>query len=61
MLTKFGKNFVILNQRHQKSSPLQIIEPMTEKTWGGGSVIFGEQKNKERNGETPLGMGSYCE
>ena len=37
----------------QKGSPLQIIESMTEKTWGQGCVIFGERKNKERNGETP--------
>ena len=37
----------------QKCSPPQIIEPLTEKTWGQGCVIFGERKNKERNGETP--------
>ena len=29
-------------------------EPLTETTWGRACVIFGEQKNKERNGETPL-------
>ena len=23
---------------------------LTEKTWGQGRVIFGEQKNKEQNG-----------
>ena len=60
--------FVILNQWHQKCSPLQIIEPrtskwrqkcsllqiiepLTEKTWRRDCVIFGKQKNKERNGE----------
>ena len=37
-----------------KMHPPQIIEPLTEKTWGQGCVIFGERKNKERNGETPL-------
>ena len=34
---------------------------MTSKGWGWGCVIFGEQKNKERNGETPLRMGGYFE
>ena len=34
--------------------PLQIIEPLIEKTWGQGCVIFGEWKNKERNGEGTL-------
>ena len=38
----------------KKYSPPQIIEPLTEKTWGQGCVIFGERKNIERNGETPL-------
>ena len=28
-------------------SPLQIIERLTEKTWGWGCVIFDEQKNKK--------------
>ena len=46
-----------LNQWCQKCSPLQIIEPMTEKTWGQDCVIFGEQKTKRemakllKNGE----------
>ena len=31
---------------------------LTEKTWGQDCVI-GEQKNKERNGKTPLRMGKY--
>ena len=30
-----------------KMQPIQIIEPLTEKTWGRGCVIFGEQKNKK--------------
>ena len=38
---------------------LAIIEPMTEKTWGRGCVIFGERKNEERNGETPLRTRKY--
>ena len=37
-----------------KVQPAEIIEPLTEKTWGQGCVIFGERKIKERNGETPL-------
>ena len=45
----------------QKCSPLQIIEPLTEKTWGQGCVIFDEWKNKERNGETPLKTRKYFE
>ena len=36
----------------------QIIEPLTEKTWGQGCVMFGERKNKDqRNGKTPLKKG----
>ena len=31
----------------------KIIEPLTEETWEQASVVFGERKNKERNGETP--------
>ena len=45
----------------QKCSPLQVIEPLTEKTWGQGCVNVGEQKNKERKGETPFGTGKYFE
>ena len=45
----------------QKRSPLQIIELLTEKTWGRDCVIFGEQKNKEQNGETPLRTGQFFE
>ena len=73
--TKFGKDFVILNQWRQKfchiepmtlkwcqkCSPLQVFESLTEKTWVRGCVIFGEQKNKEWNGETPIRMGKYFE
>ena len=33
---------------------LQVIEPLTEKTWGQRCVIFSEQRNKEQKGETPL-------
>ena len=51
----------ILNQWRQKCSPLQIIEPLMEKTWGKGCVIFCERKNKERNGETPLRTRKYFE
>ena len=46
---------------HQKCSLLQIIEPLTQKTWGQDCVIFVEQKNKERNGKTPLRTGKYFE
>ena len=42
----------ITSNWRQKCSPLQIIEPLTEKTWGRDCAIFGEQKNKRRNGET---------
>ena len=50
--------FAILNQWRQKCSPLQIIEPLTEKTWGQ-CVIFGKRENKEQNGETPLRTSKY--
>ena len=67
-LTKFGKNFVILNRWRQN---VCHIEPMTskvqlaagywtvdrEKSWGPSCVGFGEQRNKERNGETLLRTG----
>ena len=45
----------------QKCSPPQNIEPLTEKTWGQRSVIFGERRNKERNGETPSRRRKYFE
>ena len=45
----------------QKCSPLQIIEPLTEKTSGQGCIIFGERKNKGRNGEPPLRTRKYFE
>ena len=48
--------FAILNQWRQKYSPPQIIEPLTEKTWGQGCF-----KSKERNGETPLRKRKYFE
>ena len=55
------KIFAILNQWRQKYSPPETIESLTEKTWGQGCVIFGERKNKERNGETPLRRREYFE
>ena len=55
------KIFAILNQWRQKYSPPEIIESLTEKTWGQGCVIFGERKNKERNGQTPLRRRKYFE
>ena len=43
-LIKFRKNFVILNRWRQndvKSAAwLQVIEPVTVKTWGRGCVVF---------------------
>ena len=39
---------------------LQIIKQLTEKTWDE-VVIFGEEKNKERNGKTPFRTGKYFE
>ena len=39
----------------------RLLKPLTEKTWGQGFVIFGERKNKERNGETPLRRRNYFE
>ena len=38
------KNSVIMNQWRQKCSPLHIIESLTEKTWGQGSVIQQREK-----------------
>ena len=38
---------------------MQIIELLTEKTWGQARVISVSKKNKERNGETPLRTGKY--
>ena len=77
LFTKFGKNLrhiqsmtskvepaaiiqPLTSKWRQKWSPLQIIQPLTEKTWGR-VCDFGEQKNKERNGETPLRTGKYFE
>ena len=69
LLTKYWTNdvksaarFKLLNPWRQKCSrPLQIIEPFTKKTWGWACVIFGEQKNKGRNGENPLRKAKYFE
>ena len=54
LLTKFGKNFVILNrwrQNDDKSAWLQDIEPFTLKTWGKGWVVLIRTKwrNSRRN------------
>ena len=44
LLTKFGNNFVIMKRWHQnavKSAAwLQVIEPVTKKTWGWGWVVL---------------------
>ena len=44
LLTKFGKNVVILNRRRQNdvkgTAFLQVIEPLTVKTWGRGWVVL---------------------
>ena len=44
LLTKFGKNFVIMKRWHQnavKSAAwLQVIEPVNKKTWGRGWVVL---------------------
>ena len=65
LFAKFGKNLChiesMTSKWRQKCSPLQIIEPLMEKTWGQGCVIFCERKNKERNGETPLRTRKYFE
>ena len=64
LLTKFGENFVTLKQLRQNDIQsaahyrlsielLTRVFLLTKKTWGQGCVIFGEQKDKERNGETP--------
>ena len=66
-LTKFGKNFELLSQWRQKfchvepmtskwrqkCSPLQAIEPLTERTWGRSCVFFLRAKwqNSFKNGE----------
>ena len=54
LLTEYWTNDVksaarckLLNHWRQKCSPLQIIEPLTEKTWGRGCVNFGERKTKK--------------
>ena len=51
---------VKLNQWRQMCNTLQIIEPLTEKTWGRDCVIFGEQKNKERMAKL-FRIGKYFE
>ena len=44
-----------------KVQPTADYWMLTEKTWGQECVIFGEQKNKERNGETSLRTEKYFE
>ena len=60
LLTTFGKNFVMLNQWRQKfyhiepmtskwrqkCSPLQVIEPLTEKTWNEVVLFLASRKTK---------------
>ena len=41
-----------MKRKIQKWSLLQVIERLTVKAWGRGCVIFGEQKNKEQNGDS---------
>ena len=41
-----------------KVQPAAFIEPLTEKTWGKGCVIW-RLKNKEQNGEIPLRKWKY--
>ena len=65
LFIKFGKNLChiesmslpkiiepVTSKWRQKCSLPQIIELLTAKTWGHGCVIYGERKNKERNGKT---------
>ena len=44
LLTKFGKDFVILNRWRQNdiksAARLKVTEPLTEKTWERGSVVL---------------------
>ena len=67
LLTKYWTNDVksaaswkLLNQWRQKCNQLQIMEPLTEKTWGQGCVILVSGK-AERNGETPSRTREYFE
>ena len=61
-MTKFGKNL-----RHIESMTSKVLPAADywtvygKKKWGRDCVIFGEKKNKERNGETPLRTGKYFE
>ena len=59
LLTKFGKNFVILNQWRQNNVKseawLKVIEPLTAKTWAGmrlscfGTVVRTKWRNSRWN------------
>ena len=48
--------------RHQSNpqGKLNSFFPSEFKSWGRGCILFGE-RNKERNGETPLKTGRYFE
>ena len=54
LFTKFENNLCHIEPMMSKVQP-------TEKTWGRDCVIFGEQKNKEWNGKSPLRMGKHFE
>ena len=57
---KSAASWKLLNRWRQKCNPLQIMEPLAEKTLGQGSVILVSGKT-ERNGETPSRTGKYFE
>ena len=74
LLTKFWKTFVILNRWCQKvcqemlsTNDVKMISKVQPTAgywtveWENRGTIFGEQKNKEKNGKTPLRMGKYFE
>ena len=77
LFTKFGKNLRHIQSMTSKVEPAanystvdvkmtSKVEPAADystvdrKTWGR-DCDFGEQKNQERNGETPLRTGKYFE
>ena len=40
LMTKFGRILCLTRKWRQKWSPLQVNEPLTEKTWGRGWVVL---------------------